>query len=337
MIKKATQARQLQKRFSDLVGIDFATTATKVVRLKKNKSDLSLVGLDVLPAIDFGSAARRMELPRNICSYYGCLAYNGPESLVRMVNAPLPAEQEALPEAKLRELLNVEDNFRVGASLVKRGKGRQDSSFLAAAIPQDDIRFLLNMFPSGSPAAASVEVAGLAFVAAFLHARGASVANEAVCLLEAGETACHYVFLNQGTVTLVGKLSFGARTIREKLAADLGVDDELAASILNDRSINITGSVEAVIGPFLKQLSISKDFIERHQGCRVSKVFVSGGLSLLPNVSEEVGRMLHAEAVKWSPLENIQCEPDAVPDVLEKQITRFSAAIGAAIGGFEKS
>jgi Tfp pilus assembly PilM family ATPase len=337
MIKKVMESSRSQRRFSDLVGIDFSTTSTKVVRLKKSKGDISLVGIDLLPALDFGSPSGRLELPRNMCAYYGCFAYSGPSAVARMVNSPLEAEREALSEAKLRELLNVEDNFRVGASLVKRGKGRQDSSFLAAAIPQADIQFLLDTFPSGSPAPASIEVAGLSCVSAFLNARGDSVSNEAVCLLESGESASHFVFLNQGQVTLVGKLSFGARMIREKVAVDLGVDDELAATILNDRSINISSSLDSVIAPFLKQLSISKDFIERHQGCRVTKVFVSGGLSLLPNWSNEVGRMLNAEAMQWSPFENIQYDSDVIPDFIDKQATRFSAAIGAAIGGFEES
>jgi Tfp pilus assembly PilM family ATPase len=88
--------------------------------------------------------------------------------------------------------------------------------------------------------------------------------------------------------------------------------------------------------PFIKQLTISKDFIERHQGCRVSKLYVSGGLSLLPSWGQEVGRLLHIPADTWSPLENITYDPDSLGEGIEKQATRFGAAIGAAIGGFEE-
>jgi Tfp pilus assembly PilM family ATPase len=335
MIKKALSKNRSQRRFTDLVGVDFSTTATKVVRLKNHKGELSLAGLDLLPAVDFGAAASRMELPRNMASYYGCLAYTGSAAVIRLVNAPLQGSDDSLPEVKLRELLNVTDDYRVSARLIKRGKGRQDSSLLAAAIPQHDVRYLLSMFPGGPPAPASLEVSGLAFVAAFLNARGAESKDTAVCLFEAGESVSHFVFLNKGVVALVGKLPFGAQTLRSKLAADLGVDDELAASILDDRSINISSSIASVMEPFLKQLTISKDFIERHQGCRVSKVYFSGGLSLLPSWSTEVGRMLHAQVEHWSPLENIAVDPDLLADGMEKQATRFAAAIGAAIGGFE--
>ena len=135
---------------------------------------------------------------------------------------------------------------------------------------------------------------------------------------------------------LIGRMNFGSGTLRQRLAEDLGVDEELASSILNDRSINISSSISSVLEPFIKQVSISKDFIERHQSCRVGKLYVSGGLSLLPSWSTEVGQMLHDKAIPWSPLENISVEAGVLSDELNVEATRFSAAIGAALGGFEE-
>lgn len=335
-IKKLLEASRVQRRSADLVGIDFSTTATKVVRLKKGKDEISLMGIDLLPAVDFSMAAQRVELPRNLMSNYACLAYSGSSSILRMVNAPLPNDETTIPDNKLRELLNAKDDYRVSAKLIKKGQGRQDSNFLAAAIPSDDVGFLLSMFPAGPPAPASVEVAGLAYITAFLHARGKEVENEAVCLVEAGESGIHFAFLNKGVVVLVGKFDSGGARVRSKVAKDLGVDDELADTIIADRSINISTTVLDVMTPFLKQLSISKDFIERHQSCRVSKIYVSGGVSLLSHWTEMVEQYLHAEVVRWYPFENIQCDPELLPAELAIQTPRFAAAVGAAIGGLEE-
>lgn len=323
---------------SSFVGVDFSTTATKVARIKKDGEEFVLMGVELLPAVDFGVPAQRIELPRNMISNYGCLAYTGNTSVVRVVNTPLSDGQEELPDQKLRELLNVGKEYRVSADLLKKGKGRQDSSFLAAAIPEDDVQFLLNMFPAGPPAPASVEVSGLSFMSAFFNARRNECQDEAVCLIEVGESVSHFVFLNKGEVVLVGKFNFGGRALREKVSKDLGVDDELAGTILTDQSINISTTMSDVMTPFLKQLSISKDFIERHQGCRISKTYVSGGLSLLPNWSSAVEPMLKTPVVSWSPFENLRYDhPDIVSEEFSSQATRFSAAIGAAIGGFQVS
>jgi len=335
--RKMARANRPQVKTTDLVGVDFSTTATKVVRLKKGREGIALAGIDLLPAVDLGAPSRRLELPRNMVAYYGCLAYSGLSSVVRMVNAPLGDDEAELPDEKLRALLNVGDDYRVSAALLKKGRGRQDSGFLAAAIPEDDVRFLLNMFPSGPPAPASVEISGLSFVSAFLHARGDACANEAVCLIETGESVSHFVFLNQGVVVLVGKFAVGGGMLQRKMAEELGVDNELARTILGDQSINLSASLIDAMNPFLKQLSISRDFIERHQGCRVSRAYVSGGASLFPHWAKAVGQELHTEVVSWDPFENIKCEPGILPAALADQSTRFSAAVGAALGGLLES
>lgn len=326
-------ASQAQKGYTDLVGVDFSTTATKVARLKLVKGTLQLIGIDLLPAVDFEGPSSRFELPRNFSANYGCMSYTGKSAVVRMINTQLP--EGGPTDDFLRNLLNVGDDYRASARLIRPGKSRQDSSLLAAAIPKRDAQFILDMFPAGPPAPASLEVSGLSFISAFLHARGAECKGASVCLLEAGETLTHFAFLNDGEVALVGKMPFGAQNIRNKLAADLGVDDELASSILNDRSINISASLSSVLEPFIKQISISKDFIERHQGNRLAKIYVSGGLSLMSSWSSEIGQLLQCETVNWSPLENVECDSGVVPDEIAQQATRFSAAIGAAIGGFE--
>ncbi len=335
MIKKVLSKKRSQRSYNDLVGIDFATTATKIVRLKHSGDGVSLVGLDLLPAIDFNTASTRLELPRNMISYYSALCYSCPEAVMRMINTPLPEDSDTLPDTRIRELLNVTEDYRPCARLISRGKGRQDSSLLAAAIPQDDIGFMLNMFPVGPPAPTSLEVSGLSVISAFLHARGRECSEEVVCLIETGESTSSFAFLNEGKPMLLGKVDFGGQQLRKKLAADLGVDDELAHSILSDRSINISSSLDSALQPFSKQISISRDFIERHQKCRVARTYVSGGLSLIPNWTKELGNVLHMDVVNWSPLENIQFEPDSIPAEIEEQSTRFAAAIGAAIGGLE--
>lgn len=335
MFKKVISTDREQSRSSDLIGVDFATTATKVARLKESKGSLVLTGLDLLPAVDFADEPSRLQLPRSMTTNYGCLAYTGPSAVVRMINTALPADQHQLPEEKIRKHLNISDDFRVSASLVKRGEGRQDSTFLAAAIPNDDAAHMLELFPVGPPAPASLEVAGLSFMTAFLHAHGDACIGSTVCLLEGGETISHFAFITNGIPTLVGKLPIGAKILREKVAQDLGLDDELAISIMNDASVNISSSLTNVLAPHIKQLSISKDFIERHQGSRLSGLYVSGGLSLMSGCAEEVGRLLGMRVQPWTPLENIIFDKSSIPEEMIKQATRFSAAIGAAIGGME--
>ena len=336
-VGKKLMAGRSQRKVSDLMGIDFSTTATKVVRLKKGKAGISLQGIRLFPPVNMNRPSKRIEFARNLQAHYACLTYTGASSVVRMMNVSLASGESELPSEKLRNLLNVDESYRVSASLVQRGKDAQDSSLLAAAIPQNEVKFFLNMFSAGPPAPLSLEVSGLAFLSSFLYSRGREVAEEAVCLVEAGESVSYFVFMNRGVVLLVGKFAVGGAALREKVVKDLGVDEELAGTILSDQSINISASLQGVMAPFLKQLSISKDFVERHQQCRVSKVYVSGGCASIPHLSTVLGLELHSEVVFWNPLEKIRCERGVIPRSLSGQESRFSAAIGAAVGGLLQS
>lgn len=324
---------RFRRRSNDVVGIDFSSTATKLVRLKRTGEQVSLVGLEVMPALDFDAEVDRFDLPRKLTSYYCNLCYSGVGAVIRILHTPLRAEETAPPTSKLRELLNVKSDFRVASYLLRHGKGRLDSNLLAVAIPQDDVNRMLGMFPSGPPAPASLEVSGLSVITAFLHARGEELGDETVCLIETGENTSTFAFLNRNEVFLVGKQNFGVRVLRDKISKDLEVDNELAMSILSDHSINISASLSAIQSPFIKQISISKDFVERHEGVQISKVYLSGGLSLLSSWSQEVEKRLNSTVVQWSPLENIQVGKDILSDENAVQITRFSAAVGAALGG----
>jgi hypothetical protein len=57
----------------------------------------------------------------------------------------------------------------------------------------------------------------------------------------------------------------------------------------------------------------------------------------LPHWPAVVEQVLHTQVIHWSPFENIKDESDLLTADLAGQATRFAAAIGAAIGGFEGS
>jgi len=330
-------ATRTQRKVSDLLGVDFSSTGTKVVRLRKAKGgQISLVGIDLLPALDLTASKCSLKLPKQLVTHYANLVYSGKEAVARVLNVPLPPDEDMLPDEKLRELLNVSEEYRVSAGLLKRASGRKDSMLLAAAIPESIIKTVLSSFEVGSPALASVEVAGLAFISAFLYAQGERVKDEAVCIVEYGESTTYFAFLNQGMVLLVGRFDFGGAVMRDKISKDLGVDEDLTKTIIVDRSIDVSAFIIEAMTPILKQLSISKDFVERHQSCEISKLYISGGTNQLSCWTQEAAKYLQVEVLPWNPLENINYAKGVIPDSLSDKISSFSVAIGAAIGGLEE-
>ena len=71
------------------------------------------------------------------------------------------------------------------------------------------------------------------------------------------------VFVNKGAIILARKLDVGGDAVVDRVQKHLGVEREMAESIMSEGAIDISQSVREVIDPFLRQMMISRDFVER--------------------------------------------------------------------------
>jgi hypothetical protein len=122
-----------------------------------------------------------------------------------------------------------------------------------------------------------------------------------------------------------------------KIQQQMGVDREVAQGIISDGSFDISSCVRDVMGPFLRQLSISRDFVERQEKCRIGELYLSGGMSLSKYWVEAIGKGSKMKVHLWNPFEPIHIPTGAYPADLAGQETRFAAAVGAALGVYESS
>lgn len=137
---------------------------------------------------------------------------------------------------------------------------------------------------------------------------------------------------NKGGLVLTRKLDVGGEAVLTSIQKQLGVDRAMAESILSQGAIDVSQSVRSVIEPFLRQVTISRDYVERQENCRISTLYLSGGMSLSASWNDEVMRATGMEARIWNPFENVQIVQGAIPERLQGQEPRFAAAMGAAVG-----
>jgi Tfp pilus assembly PilM family ATPase len=327
-----------RKGMGDLLGIDWATSGVKVVRLRKIKGELSLVGADIYPAMPLSDPdSGEFSLPKTLLSNYAAVAYTGEEALIRVMQAPhAPEDKPDEMEPLLRKQLNVEEEYRAACYVIKQSKGKSDSTLLAVAVPKRDVSNLLTRFSVGAPAVYSFEVAGLAAFSGFMTLYRERHQEDSICLVEAGARVTILAFIVRGLPALVAKFMIGAESLNRRIENDLGVDSDMARTILAGGSVDISSSVDAVMSPFLRQLSVSRDFIERQNKTRVSNVYISGGLAKSAYWTDPIQDALGVACTSWDPLERIQVAPGAWAEKLEDQQHRFAAAIGAALGGLHE-
>jgi Tfp pilus assembly PilM family ATPase len=322
----------------EIVGLDLGTTGVKAVRMRRGKDGVTVLKAEILPPLvpaEVDPKSGRPPLPRSLLTHYAALALSGAHATVRILGIPGRLESGPDRDVQVREHAGVGEGQRMGYAIMMTPKLRNETRLLVVTLPEEEAQSLLNLFASGSPAPFSLELAGLAAITAFLRGPGHAHEQGTVGLVESGERQTTMALLHHNLPVLVRKFDLGMYSVRERVQQRLGVDAETARGVLADGSFDISQTLHEVVDPFLRQLSLSKEFIERREECQVEKFYVSGGMSLSRFWVSELKQAAGVAVERWNPFDGLKLAPEAMPPALEDQQTRFTAAVGCCLGAWE--
>ncbi len=329
---KTSAGKEQGRRPANLLALDFASSGVKAIRLKKNKDHIVLAAADILPA-SAPEAEEKPVLPKPLAAYYAAVCATMENSVVRVFNQILPEEEDI--EALVRENLSAAKDSRVSGLVLSRARGKRESVVLGVAVPEKTIQYYLTLFANGAPAPHSLEISGLAAFSAFLFNRSAQTESQTICLIETGARCTYVAFLHRNQLQLVNRFDIGSNTLQRQVQMALGVDNAMAETILSGGSVNVSVPVGQALNPFIRQLSIYREFIERQNKSTLSAVYMSGGPAVSPYWQTAIKEVLGSAPEVWNPFEKIEIPPEVYPEHLKGQESRFAAAVGAALAGME--
>ena len=330
----------LKRGPTDVVGVDVASSGIKVVRMRNHGGVITVVAAGVLPPLSPGNttdAPPALDLPGRLKARNAALTFTAQGAIVKLLS--FPGTFDARAESKVTESMGLDDpdRYRVGYKIISEGHGRAESRILAVAHVEEEAQRIPQLLPTGIPAPRSIEISGLATMAAFLHALPEKDRLGAVGVIDFGDTTTTYALFNRGLLSLVRRFNFGTNSLLEKVQNSLGVDRDTAQGIITDGSFDISQSLTDILEPLIKQLMVSRDFVERRENCRITRLFVSGGLARSRDALEEIRAAMDVELQSWNPFEGLSIAKDALPPDLVGQEWRLAAAAGACLGAFEES
>lgn len=330
---------KLKRRPSDVVGLDVAYSGTKAVRIRKGDGQFDLVAADILPPIqlprkpgDDVAAVLPLTLPKPLMGRHVSFAVPGEYAVVKLLAFPGQTPPEEV-ESKIVEGIGVEsmEQYRIGYKIVNAGHGKGETRALAVAEPDVEAGGACRLFPIGVPVPYSVEISGLASLTTFMHGPLAAHKEDTVGIIEFGARVSFFAILNKGIPVLLRKFELGSNMILEKVQESLGIDRSTAEGILSDGSFDISQQMSEVMDSFVKQVVVSRDFVERRENCHVSKIFASGGITASRDWLMEMKSALGYEVDLFNPFEGLRVAAEAYPDRLKGQEGRFAAAVGACM------
>lgn len=333
-MKKLTDIITIFRRnFTDVLGLDIGASGTKAVRLKLVRGVPTVLAVDVLPVISLPESEEEpvdpFLIPKALKARYAAIALSKGGGIVKLLT--FPAHSGKTNDEHVHELMGLGDDsqYRLGYETIL--ESRTEVRALASALPDALTRKICQLFPIGIPAPCSIEMSGLASLTAYSRLGGQENGEDCNVLVDFGAAVTLVAFFNKNILTLVRKFDFGTTHILKKLQDSLGVDQEVALGILNDGSFDVTKVVHQAMEPFLQQLIISWDFVERRENTRIARLCVCGGGAGMQLWMQEIELATGLTPVKWDPFKGLEVQAGAIPEVLKGQEPRFSAAIGAAL------
>jgi len=329
---------------TDVVGIDIGSTAVKVARLRKADGNPQLVGAALLPGIEIPANALEspgqvpeISLPSALRGRYACLTTTGEDAVVKLLSFPGQFDERAEQRVVDNMGLDNPDDYRISYKLISEGHGRAESRVLTVALREEQAAAIPMLVRTGLPAPFSLEIAALAEMAAFLNAAGSAHAGSAVGVIDFGATVTTFALFNRNVLALLRRFNFGTEALLEEVQSTLGVDRETAQGIVTDGSFDISQSVNQIVEPLVKQLIVSRDFVERRENCRIEAIYATGGLALSHDSLNEIRSSMDLEVQNWNPFDGLAGVEAALPEELKGQEWRFAAAVGACLGTFEET
>lgn len=328
---------------SDLLNLDIGPTEVRAVRMKKvSDSEVAITCAEILPPIEnlFDETIPEvppMILPQKLKAKYVSIAVAGENAIIKLLSFPKALAADA--DKKIVEGMGIDniDDYRLSYKMISEGHGRAESKVLVVAIPANIARSAGMLFPVGRPAPFSMEVSSLATMTSFLKNPQVLKEENAVGVMEFGDNSSCFALFNKGAMALVRYFDIGTNSILENVQATLGVDRETAHGIVTDGAFDISQSVSEVMDPLIKQLIVSRDFVERRENCHVGSIYVSGGLAASHDSLEEMRNSIGVEIKTWNPFEGLTVANGALPEDISGNEWQFAAAVGAGLATFEES
>lgn len=326
----ASKAKQKKPKITDVVGVDFGSTSTKLVRVRKSGAKFTLVDADVMPAFDLsGESSNTLSVPKKLAAPYAAACMGGEHSHLRFMFISSQLSDKRAIQQRVGKSLGLGKEYRVRHTIVEKGKDQLDHKVLASGIPDQEVRAVKQLFSNRKPSLISLENAGLSALNSFSHTPHVLETDGIVCYLEAGAFSSFISFFLDGELRLIRKFDHGSVHIQRRIQDVLNINEDDALTVLFEDATPLMDQTLDPIGNMIQEISISCKFVERNENASIQHVVASGGLSYSPYWSYTISEIMGADMEIWNPFtENgISSYPKGVMGVE----SMFTPALGAAL------
>lgn len=241
-----------------------------------------------------------------------------------------------LPDSEIKSTVNLElMQVTPGGTrnleydyLILPGKNKKNT-VLFIGYPKDKCEFYINSLQRARLKPLLMDHDSLSVLNAFRFLNPGRK-KETTFLLNVGNKNSNFVLAEEGNgFVLIRDIPFGGSHITERIAHKKGVSLEVAEIYKNKRENHeeVRNIISEGLEDLLGEVSTGVEYFKAKTGYSPANIFLSGGGSLIPGVSEAFKQALNIEALCWNPLAELS-QNISFPEEIKKTGAVFAVAIG---------
>lgn len=340
---------------NSFIGVDLGSTSIKVVELKKEKNQLRLANYgfsestvpikfeqidDIKSIADIINDIQKKAGINGVVAYAALPAFSVFTSVLNLSNVLEKDIASAIHwEAKKVIPLPLDDMVLDWKQIdTPGGKGPENIRVLLTGAPKALVKKYITIFKEANIQLKSMETETFSLIRALLGND-----KTTTMIVEIGASTTDVSIIDKGIPMLSRSIDIGGTTISKALGAKLNIDVEHAEQFKYDMGLcmgegedNAAGKIIIeTLAPVINEIKYAMELYLNKNNITTEKIVLSGGSSMLPNLTDYLSKVLDKRVVIGNPWTRISCQLDLKP-LLDEIGPRMSVAVGLAMYGFGK-
>lgn len=327
------------------VGLDIGTSYIKLAVLQvqgKEKVLKKIVKLPIDPEKDLSSAISSLIKSEGINERYVNISLSGPSVIMRYITFPsmTPEELKSTMQFEAKEYIPFSlEEVNLDCSILKDKIQDNKMLVLLVAVKKSIIQERLSLLEKAGLIPRLIDVDCLCLANAFNNSYQAMITKdqpqgakqEVVGLLNIGSRFTNMAIIENGVLKFSRDISFGGSDITKRLL-DISQDYTQAEMLKTEssKSQEVLNRIEQAINSLSSEVRLSIDYYENQSGLAIDKIFLSGGSSILANITDVLTHLLGIQVDSYNFFANITLDPALDQDKL-KDGNSYAVSLGLAL------
>ena len=340
-----------------LVGVDLGATSIKVCQLKESRKGFGLMRLGYTPLepqtiVDrhimnseaVVEALTRTFAENKIKQRHIAFSVSGQSVISRKITVPIMTtaelDEQIQWEAENHIPFDIKD-VNVDYEILRRRPEAGQMDLLLVAAKRDEINDYVQIARQAKLKPVVVDIDAFTIQNLFEYNRGLPP-DQTFAIINVGATQASINVISRGVSAFTRDIANGGNYVTEQIVKQIGVPYDQAETMkCSAAAPGAAGTVpaklfqviEAVCDTIAGEIQRSLDFFLATSGeDRISKVYLTGGTSNLPQIGDAIGRRVRVPVEIMNPLERIGVEAAEVNrELLERRSAQFAVALGLAM------